>query len=176
MADNAVAGYADALFAVAEANGVLLTVEDELFRFSQALNSDENLQATLDDSSLPVDRRQQIVEDLLEGSACPTTKALVSMVVASRRSSRFSSIVDAFIERSASSRNKTVATVRSAVELDNSQKDKLVTALSGATNKDVEVKVVIDPSVIGGLITEIGDDIIDGSVRRRLNQLRENFR
>ncbi|MDC0223623.1 F0F1 ATP synthase subunit delta, partial [bacterium] len=82
MADNAVAGYADALFAVAEANGVLLTVEDELFRFSQALNSDENLQATLDDSSLPVDRRQQIVEDLLEGSACPTTKALVSMVVA----------------------------------------------------------------------------------------------
>ena len=149
MADNAIAGYADALFAVAEANGVLLTVEDELFRFSQALNSDENLQATLDDSSLPVDRRQQIVEDLLEGSAC---------------------------ERSASSRNKTVATVRSAVELDDSQKDKLVTALSGATNKDVEVKVVIDPSVIGGLITEIGDDIIDGSVRRRLNQLRENFR
>ena len=48
--------------------------------------------------------------------------------------------------------------------------------MSGATNKDVEVKVVIDPSVIGGLVTEIGDDIIDGSVRRRLNQLRENFR
>ena len=46
----------------------------------------------------------------------------------------------------------------------------------GATNKDVEIKVVIDPSVIGGLVTEIGDDIIDGSVRRRLNQLRENFR
>lgn len=77
MADNAIAGYADALFAVAEANDVLLTVEDELFRFSQALNSDENLQATLDDSSLPVDRRQQIVEDLLEGSACPTDRKSV---------------------------------------------------------------------------------------------------
>jgi len=100
----------------------------------------------------------------------------VSMIVASGRSARFSNIVDAFIERSAASRNKTVATVRSAVELDDNQKDKLVTALSGATNKDVEVKVVIDPSVIGGLVTEIGDDIIDGSVRRRLNQLRENFR
>ena len=176
MADSAIAGYADALFAVAAANDVLATVEDELFRFSQALSSDENLQATLDDSSLPVHRRQQIVEDLLGGSACSTTKALVSMIVASGRSTRFSSIIDAFIERSAASRNKTVATVRSAVELDDSQKDKLVTALSGATNKDVEVKVVIDPSVIGGLVTEIGDDIIDGSVRRRLNQLRENFR
>ena len=142
MSDNAIAGYADALFAVAAANNVLPTVEDELFRFSQALNSDENLQATLDDSSLPVDRRQQIVEDLLEGSACSTTKALVSMIVASGRSARLSSIVDAFIERSAASRNKTVATVRSAVELDDSQKDKLVTALSGATNKDVEVKEI----------------------------------
>ena len=43
MADNAIAGYADALFAVAAANDVLATVEDELFRFSQALSSDENL-------------------------------------------------------------------------------------------------------------------------------------
>ena len=110
------------------------------------------------------------------GSASSTTRALVSMIVASGRSSRFSSIVDAFIERSAASRNKTVATVRSAVELDDAQKERLVAALNGATNKDVEVKVVIDPSVIGGLVTEIGDDIIDGSVRRRLNQLRENFR
>ena len=176
MADNAIAGYADALYAVAAADNALSTVEDELFRFSQALNSDENLQTTLDDSSLPVERRQQIVEDLLGGSASLTTKALVSMIVASGRSSRFSTIVDAFIERSAASRNKTVATVRSAIELDDTQKDRLVAALNGATNKDVEIKVVIDPSVIGGLVTEIGDDIIDGSVRRRLNQLRENFR
>ena len=176
MADNAIAGYADALYAVAAADNALSTVEDELFRFSQALNSDEILQTTLDDSSLPVERRQQIVEDLLGGSASLTTKALVSMIVASGRSSRFSSIVDAGIERSAASRNKTVATVRSAIELDDTQKDRLVAALNGATNKDVEIKVVIDPSVIGGLVTEIGDDIIDGSVRRRLNQLRENFR
>ena len=49
MADNAIAGYADALFAVAAANDVLATVEDELFRFSQALSSDENLLASLDD-------------------------------------------------------------------------------------------------------------------------------
>ena len=77
MADNAIAGYADALYAVAAADNALSTVEDELFRFSQALNSDENLQTTLDDSSLPVERRQQIVEDLLGGSASLTTKALV---------------------------------------------------------------------------------------------------
>ena len=176
MADNAIVGYADALFAVSSAENDLNVVEDELFRFAQALNGDEGLQSALNDPSLPVARRQQIVEDLLGHTANATTNALVSMIVASSRASQMSVIVDAFIERSAASRNKTVATVRSAVELTDTQKDRLINALSGSTGKEIEVKVVIDPSVLGGLVTEIGDDIIDGSIRRRLNQLRESFR
>jgi len=95
--------------------------------------------------------------------------------VAAGRASSLPAIVDAFVERSAASRNKTVATVRSAVELTEDQANRLTAALNGATGKDVEVKVVVDPSVLGGVVTEIGDDIIDGSVRRRLSQLRESF-
>ena len=69
-----------------------------------------------------------------------------------------------------------MATVRSAIDLTGEQRQRLTEAIKTSTGKDVEVKVVIDPSVLGGVITEIGDDIIDGSVRRRLNQLRESFR
>jgi len=69
-----------------------------------------------------------------------------------------------------------VATVRSAVDLTVEQRDRLAAAINTRTGREVEVKVVIDPSVLGGVVTEIGDDIIDGSVRRRLNQLRESFR
>ena len=72
--------------------------------------------------------------------------------------------------------SKAVATVRSAVDLTVEQRDRLVAAINTRTGREVEVKVVIDPSVLGGVVTEIGDDIIDGSVRRRLNQLRESFR
>ncbi len=117
MADSRVTGYADALFAVAAAEGDLATVEDELFRLAQTLRSDEQLGSTLADQGVPASRRQQVVEDLLGGKASATTTALVSMVVGAGRAAELPAIVDALVERSAASRNKAVATVRSAVDL-----------------------------------------------------------
>jgi F-type H+-transporting ATPase subunit delta len=61
------------------------------------------------------------------------------------------------------------------VELTEDQKTRLAAALKQRTGKDVEIIVVIDPSVIGGIVTQIGDTVIDGSVRQRLSQLRESF-
>ena len=176
MADSRVTGYADALFAVAAAEGDLAAVEDELFRFAQALRSDDQLGSTLADQGVPVSRRQQVVEDLLGGKASATTTALVSLVVGAGRATDLPAIVDALVERSAASRNKSVATVRSAIDLTAEQRDRLASAINTRTGRDVEIRVVIDPTVLGGVVTEIGDDIIDGSVRRRLNQLRESFR
>ena len=176
MADSRVTGYADALFAVAAAEGDLAAVEDELFRFAQALRSDDQLGSTLADQGVPVSRRQQVVEDLLGGKASATTTALGSMVVGAGRTTDLPAIVDALVERSAASRNKSVATVRSAIDLTAEQRNRLASAINTRTGREVEIRVVIDPRVLGGVVTEIGDDIIDGSVRRRLNQLRESFR
>ena len=176
MADPRVAGYTEALFAVAAAEGDLSVVEDELFRFAQALRSDDDLGSTLADRALPLARRLQGVEDRLGARASAVTTALVSMVVGAGRAAELPAIVDAMVERSAASRNKTVATVRSAVDLTADQRERLAAAINTRTGREVEVRVVIDPSVLGGVVTEIGDDIIDGSVRRRLNQLRESFR
>jgi F-type H+-transporting ATPase subunit delta len=117
-----------------------------------------------------------VVDDLLDGRASATTSSLVAMVVGAGRAAELPAIVDAFIERSAASRNKAVATVRSAIALTADQRERLAAAIRTSTGKDVEIRVVEDPSVLGGVVTEIGDDIIDGSVRRRLNQLRESFR
>ena len=176
MVDSRVGAYADALFAVAAAEGNLAAVEDELFQFAQALGSNDDLLATLTDEAVPAVRRQQVVEDLLDGKASATTSALVSMVVAAGRAADLPAIVTAVVERGTASRNKAVATVRSAIDLSTDQRSRLEAAIHTSTGKEVEVKVVIDPSVLGGVVTEIGDDIIDGSIRRRLNQLRESFR
>lgn len=176
MVDSLVAGYADALFAVASVEADSARVEDELFRLAQVLRADDGLQSSLEDQSIPASRRQQIVEDLLGGRASAATTAVVSMVVAAGRASRLPAIIDTFVERRVVSRNKTVARVRSAIELTDEQVERLTAALNGSTGKDIELKVVVDSSVLGGVVTEIDNDIIDGSVRRRLGQLRESFR
>ena len=72
---------------------------------------------------------------------------------------------------SAAEANKEVAEVRSAVALTDDQKVRLAEALGKATGKQVELKVVIDPSVLGGVVAQVGDTVIDGSVRSKLDQL-----
>ncbi len=175
MSAEVVSSYAEALVAVVQAEGDLAATEDELFAVAQALGGSDELREALSDRRIPAARRQQIIEDLLGGQVAGTTVALVSMVVGAGRGSDLVRIIEAAVERSAGLRNKAVAEVRSAVALSDDQQRRLAAALQRATGKDVAVKVIVDPTVMGGLVTRIGDEVIDGSVRARINQLREAF-
>jgi F-type H+-transporting ATPase subunit delta len=66
-----------------------------------------------------------------------------------------------------------VATVRTAVPLTDDQKSRLAHALSTSTGSAVELENIVDPEVVGGAVTTIGDTVIDGTVRTRLNKLRD---
>ena len=167
--------YADAMFALLTAEGNAGEVQDELFRFARILEGNDELRHTLQDSRLPVERRLQIIEDLLGEKATRLTIAIVSMVVSSGRIAELPLMVDTLLELCAAGTDKAVAQVQSAVELTDEQKTRLAAALKQSTGKDVEIVVIIDPSVIGGIVTRIGDTVIDGSVRHRLAQLRESF-
>ena len=175
MADDRTLAYAEALFGVARAEGTLGEVEDELFRFSQTLQGNDELRDALTNPGIPASRRQQIIEDLLGGKASSTTVALVSLVVGTGRARDLPGIIRQLVEMSAAEANKEVAEVRSAIDLNDDQRKRLAEALGKATGKQVEVKVVVDPSVLGGLVAQVGDTVIDGSVRSRLDQLKNAF-
>jgi F-type H+-transporting ATPase subunit delta len=165
--------YATALFEVAKAEGSLGRVEEELFRFARTLEASDELRETLSDPAIPVDRKQAIINDLLAERASPVTLALISFVVAAGRSRDLPTIIDRLVERAAQERDEVVAEVRTAVPLDDERRTKLEQALSKTTGKKVSVKVVVDPSVLGGVLAQVGDTVIDGSIRRRLEQLKE---
>jgi F-type H+-transporting ATPase subunit delta len=173
--DERIEAYADAMFEVARAEGTLNEVEDELFRFARALEAHDELREALVDPHIPASRRQQIVEDLLGSRATPVTTALVSMVVGIGRGKDLPTIIDALVQKSAAAHNKAVAEVRSAVELTEQQQARLAEAINKATGKAVEIKVILDPTVLGGIVTTIGDTVIDGSVRGRLEQLKNRI-
>ena len=169
------ASYADAVASVARAEGNLELVSDELFRVARALEGSDELRMTLSDRQIPAARRQQIVEDLLGGQASETTTAMVSMIVAVGRSSDLGRIAQEAVELNARERGRSVAEVRTAVALTDDQVERLAAALRAATGHQVDIKVIVDPSVMGGVVATIGDEVIDGSVRHRLSQLRDSF-
>jgi len=176
MADDRVEGYATALFEIARAEGVLPKVEEELFNLSHLLASNDELRTTLSDPAIPGERRQAIITDLVGTRATPTTTLLVSFVVSAGRARELPAIISNLVERAAADRQHAVAEVRSAVPLDDDQRRRLARALSTNLGKEVEVKVFVDPSVLGGLSARVGDVVIDGTVRHRLDQLKETIR
>jgi F-type H+-transporting ATPase subunit delta len=173
--DIRIEGYARALFEVARAEGTLDEVEDELFRFARSYESSDELRGALADDQIPAAKRQAIVEDLLGGKATSTTTQLVSMVVGSGRARDLPAIIDRLVHRASRAKHLAVAEVRSAVALTDEQKHRLAAALANATGKQVNLKVVVDPSVLGGLVATVGDTVIDGSVRTRIEQLKSRL-
>ncbi|PIE34900.1 MAG: ATP synthase F1 subunit delta [Ilumatobacter coccineus] len=121
---------------------------------------------------IPAATRQGIVEDLLGGKATATTTQLVAMVVGSGRGRDLPAIIDRVVARASQSHQRELAEVRSAVALTDDQQDRLTEALGRATGKKINLKVVVDPSIVGGLVATIGDTVIDGSVRNRVEQLK----
>lgn len=167
--------YAEALIAVGNAEGDMAAIESDLHAFTNAVAGSPELQNTLSDSSVPAANRQQVVEDLLAGKASRASAAAISMIVGAGRASDLPEIARALSSRMAGNRGSAFAEVRSAVELTPEQLERLEAALSKKAGRPVTARVTVDPTVVGGLVTQIDDTVIDGSVRRRLTQMRESL-
>ncbi len=171
--DRLIEGYAQALFTIAEAEGDLEGVEDELFLFGHLMDSQGDLREALTDPGLPVERKKAVLQDLLSGKATEHTVNLLVFLVEQGRAKDLSKIVAALADVAAERHRKAVAEVHSAVPLDAARRDRLAEALSKATGKDIDLKVLVDPTVIGGIFASVGDQVFDGTIRRKLELARE---
>jgi F-type H+-transporting ATPase subunit delta len=172
--DRQIEGYAQALFAVADAEGDVERVEDELFRFGKTVEREVGLRDALSDPGLPIDRKQAVVAELL-GRASRHTRSLVTFLVGQGKGKELPRIIDALAELAAERRRKALAEVRAAVPLTSDQRKRLAQALSEATGREVELKVLVDPSLLGGVVARVGDQVFDGSIKRKLDLAREQL-
>jgi F-type H+-transporting ATPase subunit delta len=170
-----VRGYAEALFAVAQAEDETGPVEEQLFSFSKAIERDTKLREALTDPALPAENKKALVREILGEQTTPVAMNLLGMIIDQGRERELGRIVGEMVRLAAEHRQHVVAEVRSAVPLDDDQRSRLAEALSEATGKSVECKVVVDPSVVGGAVAQVGDVVFDGSVRTRLVEARRHL-
>ncbi|HVF52929.1 MAG TPA: ATP synthase F1 subunit delta [Actinomycetota bacterium] len=174
--EEVVEGYAQALYSITKAEGETERVEREAFQLRGLLEKNHELGQALGDPSISTERREELLAGVLGDKVSPQTKKLVGLVVEQGRGRQLASILARLSDLVAESKGSVVAEVRSAIPLDTERQQALAAALTKVTGKKVEVKVIVDESVLGGLVTKIGDTIIDGTVRRRLELLKEQVR
>ena len=174
-AEERLDGYATALLAPLEGDNDLTRVDDELFRFMRIVDGSPELNTVLTDRELPPEARRSLVEDLLRDKADPTTVGLAAYATEVGRPRDYLELLGYLVDRVAAESDRRVAEVRAAVDLDEPQRQLLADALARVVGHGVEVRVTVDPSVLAGFVATIGDTVVDGSARHRLEILKERL-
>jgi len=164
--------YAEAIVTLARGEDALDVVEDELLAVARAVDGNEELRQRLTDIHLPVARRLGFVESEAMAAAHPATRTALATIIAAERAGDLAVIAQEVARRAAAARDEELAEAYVAVPLDDARRAALKDALERATGRKLDLKVIVDPSVVGGVRARIGDTVIDGSLLRRLTDLR----
>ncbi|WP_298229377.1 F0F1 ATP synthase subunit delta [Gryllotalpicola sp.] len=146
-------------------------IADELFAFEAAVTSDPELELALRNKLAPGDAKARLAAALLKGGS-PATIALVGQLVANDRGRSIRESLTWAERVVADELGQSVAVITSAQALDPAQLSRLRGVLSTKYGRSIAFNQIIDPSLIGGLRVQVGDDVIDSSIQTRLNDIR----
>lgn len=164
-----------ATLAVAEKDGSLDEVEDELFRFGRILDREPKLNALLSDVGTPADKRVELLREVLGDKASPVTVALLEQSVRNARRRSLDLVAADLAELAAERRHRYVAHVRTPVRLTAEQEQRLTDTLSRLYERPISLQTELDPDLLGGLVVNVGGELIDGSVAGRLATARRRL-
>ena len=165
----------EAALDAADTRGTLDDVEDELFRFGRIVSGNRELSRILSDRSAPTQGTGALVDRLLSGKVGAVTELLLRNVLTSRRTGSAEVAVERLSEAASRRRGQSVARVTTAVALTPAQEQRLTDVLGRIYGRTIGLQVTVDPDVLGGLVVQVGDEVIDGSVAARLLQTRAAF-
>jgi F-type H+-transporting ATPase subunit delta len=152
----------------ADARGELESVEDELFRFGRIVGGDRELGRILSDRKAPAEGKAALLDSLLSGKVSPITEQLLRNVLTGPHPGSADTAIERLSDQASRRRGQSIARVTSAVALTAAQEQRLTDVLGRLYGRTIGLQVTVDPSLLGGLVVQVGDEVIDGSIAHRL--------
>jgi F-type H+-transporting ATPase subunit delta len=174
LADGLEQGGITAFLVAAQAEGELDELEDGLFRFARIIEGDPELRDALNDRTAPVEARQRLVDALLGDRVGAATVQLARQAAAGRHRSVIGSLAE-MQKLAAARRQRLVAVVRVARPLSDELRERLAAALTARFGHELQLNVIVDPEVVGGVRVTVGDEIVDGTVATKLAEARRRL-
>ena len=167
--------YARALGELAEEADALEQVEADLARLAQAVREDRQIRLVIESERVPAETKRELLLKLAGDESHKLTQLFVRLIVQKRRAAYIEEMYDAFVAYADEVRGVVEIEIQSATRLQDADVQKLVDGLSAYTGKQVRIKNVEVPEILGGIVARVGDLVIDGSVARRLERLKETL-
>lgn len=171
--DDLLAGIEELGFrAIASSSPASVSIESEIFAFGSAVSSDAELELAVGSKLGAPQEKVALVRRLIGSKVSEQTLAIVEHLVQQPRDRRIGELVSYAASIVADEAGFSIATVTTASPLAPAQLDRLAAGLAAQYGRGLRVNQVIDPDILGGVRVQIGDDVIDGSIASRLNDLR----
>ncbi|MEU8521719.1 F0F1 ATP synthase subunit delta [Streptomyces sp. NBC_01216] len=154
----------------AQRTGALDDVEDELFRFGRIVSSSTGLRSALTDKAATASAKSELLRSLLGGKATPATERLVVRLVTQPRGRSLEAGLESLSKLAAARRDRMVAVVTTAVPLSDGQKQRLGAVLAKLYGRQMHLNLDVDPTVLGGIAVQVGDEVINGTIAERLDE------
>ncbi|EEI17878.1 MULTISPECIES: F0F1 ATP synthase subunit delta [Corynebacterium] len=163
-----------ALLMGAKEQGQLEQVENELFGLSVLLENEKQLTQLLSDRTATADKKRGLLASVIYGKVTMFTEALALQVIGRPKSNPIDDLAGV-ATHVAQLRGKTAARVTSAEELSDSQRETLAGKLEQIYGREIAIHSEVDPSLLGGMVIRVGDEVIDGSTRGKIARMRADL-
>ncbi len=164
--------YGDALFELALESGQTDDLFEEAKKMLEIIQTNEDLEKMMNHPKIVIEEKQKIIEKIFQGRASREMTGLLTMIISKGHYNEFDSVLEYFITQVKEYKKIGTAYIISAMELSLMQKDAIRRKLLDTTNYvQFELIYETDPSLIGGIVIRIGDRVVDGSVKSRLERL-----
>jgi F-type H+-transporting ATPase subunit delta len=174
VASSAAKRYAQAVFSLGQEQGTLDAWGDDLAMLTRIV-ADDQIAVYLTNPSVAAERRIEALETSLNTNVQPEAKNLARMLIERNRTTLIPEIREMFDDQLRAERGIVVAQVTTADPLTDAERDHIGEKIEAMTGKKAELALKIDPDIIGGIIIRIGDQVIDGSVRNKLEKMRSRL-
>lgn len=167
--------YAKSLLGIAIEENKLEELHNDMQLINKVCNENRELELLLKSPIVKTDKKEAILEEIFSKNISQITKSFVSIILRKKREGLLPDISNAFIDAYKAHKNITTATVTSAVNLSNQQKETIVKLLEKQGKENIELVEVVNEDIIGGIILRVGDKQVDESIKRKLINLEMEF-
>ena len=166
--------YADALYEAAVDADAVPQVSADVEAFAEAVQGSADLQMALDNPEIDSRAKRSVIA-AVAADAHPLVQNFLQVLVERGRIAELLEITDAFRESVARAQDRIEVEAVTAVPLPDDLRDRIVESIQSKTHATVELTESVDPDVVGGLVLNVGEVVIDGSVRHRIEELRREL-
>ena len=168
--------YAKAVIDLAQQAGRVSEVGEELARMAQVFEQSPELVHFFTDPTVRPGNKEKVLEDLMgKGGIKDLTRQFVGLLLTKGRILGIHEIAAAYRDLADEMENRVRARIQSAVPLEDGELEQFRKVLSGISGKEVEVEVEVNEDLVGGIVTQVGSEVYDGSLRNQLLQVKENL-